>query len=121
MSQDQPSPRSFIIAFTSAGVGSVLTAFSPATVSAVVPSFFIQALPSNLGYIQLGVASTVAQMSAQVGSALVASNAIVSLDSGQSVQLKASDWSKRSENLRLEDFIISASNTADQAVITYFV
>lgn len=78
-------------------------------------------MPSNLGYISLGIASTVAQMSAQVGSVLVSSNAIVSLDSGQSVQIKASEWSDNREMLKFEDFIIAASNTVDQAVISFFV
>lgn len=121
MSKDVPSPRQITINFTSAGVGSALSVVVSGSIATVAPSFFIQALPSNTGYIQLGVASTVAQMSAVVGSALVASNSIVSLDSGQSIQMKASEWSDNREMLRFEDFIIAASATTDQAVITFFV
>lgn len=121
MSKDQPSPRSITISFTSAGVGSALSALVAASIAQVCPSFFLQALPSNTGYIQLGVASTVSQMSAQVGSALVASNSIVSLDSGQSVNMKASEWSDYREMLTFSDFIISASATTDQCVLTFFV
>ena len=121
MSKENPSPRSVIVAFTSANVGSALSAIISGSIAQVVPSFFLQALPSNTGYIQLGIASTVSQMSAQVGSALVGSNSIVSLDSGQSVSMKASEWSEYRAMLRFEDFIISASVTADQAVISFFV
>lgn len=121
MSQDNPSPRQVTVSFTSAGVGSLLSAVISGSIAGVVPSFFVQACPSNTGYIQLGVASTVAQMSAQVGSALVASNSIASLDSGQSIEIKASEWDDREANLRFADFIIAASATVDQAVITFFI
>ncbi len=121
MSQDNPSPRSVTVGFTSVGVGSLLSAIISASIAGVVPSFFIQACPSNVGYIQLGIASTVDQMSAQVGSALVASNSIMTLDSGQSAEIKASEWDDNRSGLRLRDFIIAASATTDQAVITFFV
>ena len=121
MSQEFPSPRSVTVSFTSAGVGSLLSVVITPSISGAVPSFFIQACPSNIGYILLGVASTVAQMSAQVGSALVASNCIVSLDSGQSVEIKSSEWKERNYNVVFSDYIIAASATVDQAVITFFV
>ena len=124
MSQDFPSPRSVNVSFTSAGVGSLLSVIISPSIVGVTPSIFIQANDANTGFIRLGIASTVAQMSAQVGSALVGSNSIITLDSGQSFQLRASDWKTDDDGsayLTLSDFIIAASVTADQAVITFFV
>lgn len=120
MSKDQPSPRRVTLSFTSAGVGSQLSAIVTGSQPQVVPSFFIQALPSNTGHIHLGVSSTV-DGTVTVGSALVASNAIVTLDSGQSVEIKASEWDEHQSQIRFQDFIVSASATADKAVISFFV
>ena len=121
MSQDVPSPRQITVSFTSVGVGSLLSAIVPTTIAGQVPSFFIQACPSNVGYILLGVASTVTGMSAVVGSAMVSSNAIVSLDSGQSVEIKASEWKEHNSNLILSNYNISCTSTLDQAVLTFFL
>ena len=121
MSQETASPRRVTVSFTSVNVGSVLSVLISGSIAGAVPSFFVQACPSNTGYIQLGVASTVAQMSAVVGSTLVASNSIASLDSGQSIEIKASEWDTNRSKVSFADFIMSASATVDQAVITFFV
>jgi len=120
VSKDFPSPRRVTVSFTSVGVGSVLSAIVSGSIANAVPSFFVQALPSNTGYIYLGVASTV-DGTVTVASALVASNSIVTLDSGASVEIKASEWHDHQEMFRFSDFVIAASATTDQAVISFFV
>jgi len=73
------------------------------------PSFFVQALPSNSSYILVGSASTV-----------VASTAIVSLDSGGGATFELDGYFGGTALFDLNKFWIVALGTADQATITYF-
>ena len=80
------------------------------TVDLWVPSFFIQAMASNIGYILIGNSSGV-----------VATTAMAVLDSGAGIDFVASEEGKGNPIFNLRSYFITATSSVDKATLVYFI
>ena len=104
MPKSSGSPDPIVVTYTGS-VGEIQLSSKPT----FTPSFFIQALPSNTSYILVGNAC-----------GLVASTAIMSLDSGGGATFEMDSYFGNGAVFDLNKFWIVALATTDQATITYF-
>ena len=74
-----------------------------------VPSFFIQAMASNTGYILIGNTSTVNS-----------TTALVALDSGMGAEFIASEFKINNPVFNLRDYFMVSTASTDKATLVWF-